>query len=219
VNQLPTPALYAGGALLVLDGELPAAGFIRELRRGHGPLVAADGAGLRLDAMGIAPEVVIGDLDTIGEKRGLLEEKGAIVIEDRSQETNDFEKGLAWIVARGSAAATVVGIGGGMADHAFNNFSVLAKFARALRLQLRDERSAAYAVPDALLLAARPGDRISLLPLPSARLATSGLVWDLHDESLALGVREGASNRAEGSEVTIRVAEGLILVFHYPRNR
>ena len=80
MNQFPTPAHYAGGALLVLDGDLPAAGFIRGLLGEHSLLVAADGAGLRLHAMGIVPEVVIGDLDTIGEKRGLLQEKGAIVL-------------------------------------------------------------------------------------------------------------------------------------------
>jgi thiamine pyrophosphokinase len=214
-SDTTTPQAYAGGVLLALDGLLPGAAFIQRLRPHHTLLVAADGAALKLRERGILPDVVIGDLDSVGDFREVLIAEGVEVIEEPSQELNDFEKGLRWVIARGELSATVIGIGGGMTDHALNNFSVLARYARSIRLSVRDEESIGYAVHDAIVLNASPGDRLSLIPLPRARLTTTGLVWELDDEVLGFGEREGGSNRAAERIVTVRVTEGVVLVFHY----
>jgi thiamine pyrophosphokinase len=207
---------YAGGALLAIDGELPPAELIAELRRDHHPFVAADGAALKLRDPRLRPHVVIGDLDTIGSDRELLAGEGMEVIQLESQEENDLEKSLLWLVDQGIESVTVIGASGGMTDHALNNFSVLAKLARRLRISVRDAESIGYLLPDAIRIDTAPGDRISLIPLPSATLSTSGLAWELRQEQLAIGVREGASNRATGENVEVIVDDGLVLVLHYP---
>jgi thiamine pyrophosphokinase len=210
-----TPQAYAGGLLLALDGVLPDAAFVNRLRPRHTLLVAADGAALKLRERGIRPDVVIGDLDSAGAIREVLIAEGMEVIEEPSQELNDFEKVLRWVIGRGERSATVIGIGGGMTDHALNNFSVLARYARSIRLSVWDEESIAYAVHDSIVLNATPGDRISLIPLPRVRLTATGLAWELDDVVLGFGKREGASNRAAESVVNIRVTEGVVMVFHY----
>jgi len=207
---------YTGGALLALDGELPPGELIADLLRDHTPFVAADGAALQLRALSLRPETVIGDLDSLGDARPLLADEGVEVIRLESQEENDLEKALLWLIERGAESVTVIGAAGGMTDHTLNNFSVLAKLARRIRLSIRDAVSIGYFVPDAILLDTAPGDRISLIPLPSATLTTSGLAWELHGEVLAIGVREGASNRATREQVEIAVSDGLVLALHYP---
>jgi thiamine pyrophosphokinase len=102
-------------------------------------------------------------------------------------------------------------------DHTLNNFSILPKFANTMRLSLRDAASVAYLVPDTITLETSPGDRISLIPLPSAIISTSGLAWPLRNELLAIGIREGISNEATGPKADVRVSEGMVLVFHYAR--
>jgi thiamine pyrophosphokinase len=209
------PRNYAGGSLLVVDGELPPPALIHELRAAHAPIVAADGAALRLRELSILPDLVIGDLDTIGERAALFEAEGVRVIRLESQETNDLEKALEWIEGEGAESVTIIGAAGGMTDHTLNNFSVLARHARRIRISLRDEASVAYLVHDELTIDARPGDRISLIPLPSAIVTTSGLAWGLHEERLSLGLREGASNHATAENVRIEVSDGLIALWKY----
>lgn len=214
----PTPDARRS-ALLALNGTLPPPVRIEELRRSHARFVAADGAAIALHAMGIEAEVIIGDLDSIGTARRSFEEAGSTVIEEASQETNDFEKALRWIADNGCERVTIVGIDGGMIDHTINNMSVLARFARNLRLEIVSGDARGRAVHGRWVLATGEGARISLIPLPSARVTTSGLAWELDDETLAIGVRDGASNRALAPSITIDVHEGILLVIHYPAAR
>jgi len=203
------------GTLVAIDGDLPGAGLVRDLLSTHTALVAADGAASRLLDDGIVPDVVIGDLDAIGDRRSELAARGALIVEIADQERNDFEKALGWCIDRGETRVTIVGIAGGMVDHTLNNFSILSRFARLLRLRLRDADSTAHVATGDLLLRTTPGDRVSLIPLPSARLTTTGLAWELRDEVLAMGVREGASNRAVAEEISLSVHEGTVLAFHF----
>ena len=110
----------------------------------------------------------------------------------------------------------VVFAGGGMTDHVLNNFSILSRFSNRLLLSVRDEESVGYFVRSGLQLTCHPDERISLIPLPYARLRTNGLVWDLADEELEIGRRDGASNRATGTSIRIVVRSGLVVLFHYP---
>jgi thiamine pyrophosphokinase len=202
--------------LLVLDGEVPSPAVLEGLRETHSPIVAADGAALKLRAAGILPDTIIGDLDTLGRRADGFEREGVNVIRLDSQEENDLEKALLWMIEQNITSLTIAGAGGGMTDHALNNFSVIARYAPKLRITLRDATSIAYILPDALFLACTPGDRISLIPLPTATLRTTGLRWELHEETLALGVREGASNEAVATEITVEVVSGVVALFHYP---
>ena len=133
----------AGGALLVLDGEVPLADLLEELRETHAPIVAADGAALKLRSSGILPDTIIGDLDTLGGAITGFEREGVNVIRLDSQEENDLEKALLWMIEQDITSVTIVGAGGGMTDHALNNFSVLARYAVKLRITLRDAASIA----------------------------------------------------------------------------
>lgn len=203
-------------ALLALDGELPSAGLIARLGGESHIVVAADGAALRLLERDIVPDVVIGDLDTLGLDRNKFSAPRSIVIERPDQDRNDFEKALLWLLDEGYDTVTVIGHAGGMVDHTLNNFSIVARFASRIELLLRDDRSTGYAIRGHIELATRPGERISLIPLPTARLKTEGLRWELDRETLGIGEREGASNLATGEHVAMTTLEGCVLLVHYP---
>ncbi len=216
-------AAYNGGPLLVLDGDLPAAEMIRSLRSSS-LLVAADGASLKLRALGIVPDVVLGDLDVAAPHLDNPFFAGTRVMEFPDQDEYDGGKGLAWIAAQGHDRVTVLGAAGGMTDHVLNNFSFLARHSGNLLISLVETDCIGYFVRSGLRLRPRPGERISLIPMPRARLHTEGLEWNLSGEELALGERGGASNRATADDVRIRVQPhdsgtadtGCVVVFHYP---
>ena len=54
---------------------------------------------------------------------------------------------------------------------------------------------------------------VSLIPQPEATLTTRGLAWPLNQESLTLGVREGARNRSTGERVELEIHSGAVFVF------
>ncbi|HVZ38876.1 MAG TPA: thiamine diphosphokinase [Candidatus Kapabacteria bacterium] len=206
---------YAGEALVAAAGVLPSPLLAARLAREHALVVGTDGAAAQLLAMGVHPDVVIGDMDSVGDAAERLELTGTIFVHRPSQEENDLEKAMTWLAARGMMQATVIGAGGGMIDHALNNFSVLARHAATMRIAIRDDASYGYFVHDHLRIRTHPGDRVSLIPLASARLTTHGVQWELDGEELRLGGREGASNRATAEELSITVHEGMLLVVHY----
>lgn len=203
-------------ALLALDGELPSTALTAALASGSHIVIAADGAALRLLDQGIVPDIVIGDLDTLGPDRNKFPAPRSIVIERPDQDRNDFEKALLWLLDEGYDAATVIGCAGGMVDHTLNNFSIVARYASRIELRIRDDRSIGYPVEGRIELATRPGERISLIPLPTVVLRTEGLRWELAGETLGIGEREGASNLATGERVTVTTREGRVLLIHYP---
>jgi thiamine pyrophosphokinase len=203
-------------ALLALDGELPSAELIRRLSATHDVLVAADGAARALSALGITVDLVIGDLDGLGADRERIAASGALVIEEPGQEWGDFEKALEWIERDGYASVTVIGIGGGLIDHALNNFSVLARHVGRLRIAIAADGLLGWCVGDELRFSCTVGDRVSLIPLPAATVATEGLAWALSGERLAFGEREGASNRATDASGAVSVSDGVLLVVHVP---
>lgn len=200
------------GTLLLLNGQLPPATRLQSLSARFRQVVAADGAGVVAVNNGVIPDVLIGDLDSVGTQRANLEQLGVTVIERPSQEENDFEKALNWLIDHGETSVTVVGVGGGMIDHTVNNFSILAKFAHRLQLRFLDEESIGIVVVGDTQFPAVPGLRVSILPLPAATITTTGLAWELTNQQLAIGQREGASNMAIADVVCVRVHDGVAVV-------
>ncbi len=200
------------GTLLLLNGQLPPAPQLQSLSARFRRVVAADGAAVAAVKNGVTPDAVIGDLDSVGGQRTNLEELGVTVIERPSQEENDFEKSLKWLIEQGETTVTIAGIGGGMIDHTLNNFSIVAKFAHQLQLRFLHEGSVGIVVVGDAQIPAVPGLRVSIIPLPAATITTIGLAWELSNQQLAIGQREGASNMAVANLVSVRVHHGVAAV-------
>ncbi len=210
-----TGEAYHGGPILALDGDLPSPDIFSALLRNGLPVVAADGAALKLRERNIRPDVIIGDMDTLRETQFDPFFADTDIIRDMSQEVYDGEKALQWIIESGHDRATVLGAGGGMIDHVLNNFSLLARFSDRLRIHLRQEEAIGYIVRQNFRLTTERGNRVSLIPLPEARITTRGLHWNLQDDTLRFGGKEGASNWAAEDAIEIEVAGGVLVVFYY----
>ena len=207
--------LTAPQAFVTLDAQLPDRDFVDSLPPAlH---VAADGAALRLLALGIMPDLVVGDLDSIGDDHGIAPSR-LIRIED--QDANDFEKCLRHCLSLGLTRIMVFGLHGGELEHTLNNWSVFMRFARRADLCLYDAGRFGIPVFGDLALPARRNELISFIPQPAAVITSNGVAWPLTNEILSLGVREGARNRATADIVRLSVHEGAVLTFcdaHYDR--
>ncbi len=197
-------------AIVCLNGELPPAEFFAHHNK-H--IIAADGAAWQLHERGVQPQVIVGDMDSfvLREHNKEFEHSEFVWVPD--QDSNDFEKILVYTHERGLGSLLVLGMHGGELEHTLNNWSVLIRYAWTHKLHVYDAGRLAIPVLDIFELQTQKQELISIIPQPLARLSTRGLQWELHDEVLELGVREGARNRAVGNHLRIHVHEGAALVF------
>jgi len=196
-------------AIIALFGDVPPLSVFEQLA--HVPLIAADGAASSLVNVDVFPEYVVGDLDSLdGDVLRALEGISEFV-PDPDQNSNDFEKSIRFAAAQLWQRVLIVGMHGGDLEHTLNNWSVLKKFAPSMPLAVLDRERYIIPVSSSFTVAVQPNELVSLIPQPEARISTKGLQWELSDEVLALGVREGARNIAVDGKVEVVIHEGSLL--------
>ena len=222
-------------ALLVADGDVPPRGELDVAwpgwDAGVGLIVAADGGAVRARGLGLEPDVVVGDWDSLpATELERLRARGAALIELRpDKDESDTELALLAAVGRGATRVTVLGaFGGRRLDHALANLTLLAHPAvTGCEVVLLDgsARASLVAAPDAAgrpvtrQLPGRAGDLVSLLPLggDAHGVTTRGLRFPLRHEPLRLGPARGLSNVREAETAEVDVERGLLLVVEHPR--
>jgi thiamine pyrophosphokinase len=175
--------------------------------------VAADGGADRLLQLGVMPEAVIGDMDSIsGAARARIPKDNQHLVAE--QETTDFDKALRLIKA---PFVLALGFAGARLDHGLAAFSTLIA-RRAQRCILIGPNDLAFAAPPRLELALSPGDPVSLFPFAPVTGQASGLEWPIDGIAFAPDGRIGTSNRAVERQVVLRFDQPGMLVI-LPRRR
>lgn len=197
--------------LICLNGNIPNRDFFTNL---NGiPIIAADGAADYLHKANIIPKYIVGDMDSISPNtlNFFFERTNFLHISD--QETNDFEKAVNHAMCINLKNLLIVGINGGLYEHALNNWSVLAKLSKQTNLCILDDNRYAFSISKSTEIKLTKGEIVSIIPQTKVKLITKNLKWNLNSEILELGVREGARNIAISENVSLEVIEGDALIF------
>ncbi len=179
-------------------------------------VVAADGGADRADALGLAVDVVIGDLDSIsGERLQELEQRGTrIVRHPAAKDATDLELALDETVTLGARRVLVVASAAGRLDHLLASLLLLGsdRYA-ALELDAHVGEALVHLIRGSRTLAGREGELLSLHALggPAIDVTTLGLAFPLHGETLQPGSSRGVSNVFAGRQATVAVREGVLL--------
>lgn len=182
-------------------------------------IIAVDGGLVKALRHGIRPDLVIGDLDSLGRKgRAELDKHGIEVVTHPSEkDQTDLELALDRAIALKPKRLVLFGVLGARLDQSLVNIFLLEKAARAgIAAEIVAGRERVYLVRDRLELEAEPGDRVSLLPLTEVArgVRTSGLRYPLNDEDLHRYSSRGISNEVIASPARVELREGLLLVVH-----
>lgn len=198
--------------LVLCNGEAPPAAFIENLRSKSELFIATDGAGNTALEYGIKPDIVIGDLDSFNNPN----DQELRLVKDEDQETNDLEKALNYILKTNMEQVTVIGATGKRIDHTLKNLSVLKQFSdKFTSLRFRDVYGVIYLMPREHTIDLPVGTPVSLFPL-SGRvdgISTKGLKYQLLDEPLENGIRDGSSNEISEQPAQISYKSGDLLIF------
>lgn len=193
-------------SILCLNGELPASSFFIEMQR---PIIATDGAANSLHELGIHPEVIIGDLDSVLPE--LLESHSHIQLPE--QNSNDYQKALVYLKEKDLFPAIVVGVNGGYLDHILNNINIFLETNCLLYsppitgLVLKENMQLNCILPIQT--------KISLMGIPQATLSSKGLQWELNATHLSFPGTSSCFNRTQAAEIHLEVHQGNVLVLIY----
>ncbi len=197
--------------IVCLNSNLPSIRFFKKFK--NIKILAADGAAIKLYKKGIIADFVIGDLDSFKQSKVIESYSNEKVIYDESQETNDFQKVLDFAIKKGFQNILVVGFHGGELEHTLNNCSILFKYKKLLNLCVYDKNRYAIPIDESVELNCKTGEIISLIPLQKTIIQTQNLKWELKNEILELGVREGARNIATANSIFLNIKNGSLLLF------
>ena len=199
-------------ALLFANGESPSAALVRQLMEGADLVVAADGGADKALALGVNLDAVIGDFDSVSaEARASLQSER--FHHAPAHDATDLQKAIEFCIESGCDSVDVVAAGGGRADHALANLSVLPLFRGQARVRLHDDLFEVSLVEGTATIDAEPGTVVSLIAIGVCRgVTTTGLRWNLEDYTLPFSPI-GIHNEVATSPAAVTVAEGDLLLF------
>jgi thiamine pyrophosphokinase len=209
--------------LIFANGVMADLVWVRPYLETAAAILAADGGTRHLLALGHAPDVVIGDMDSLPpEAEVLIRESGAVALRyPESKDETDLELALLYAAEHYPEADLLLfGAIGGRLDQTLANILLLAHPALAGRcVRLLEGRETAWLVDGETVIDGVAGDTVSLIPLDGAVhvAETQGLRWPLHDETLAFGPARGVSNQMVASRAVIRLRTGRLLCIHTRR--
>ncbi|OLC54400.1 MAG: thiamine diphosphokinase [Chloroflexi bacterium 13_1_40CM_4_68_4] len=191
----------------------------REEVAGAEAVIAADGGALALERWGITPQLVVGDLDSLGfEKADALGARGAKVIPfPAEKDESDLELAMRYALETGADEIVLVGVFGGRLDHLLANAMLIADpvyRGRGVRaVHGRTHVRAVYA--NARVAIESPvGTTITLLPVhgDATGVRTRGLRYTLAVETLRFGRSRGLSNVVSAHPAWVSIDQGVLLL-------
>ena len=205
--------------VIFANGHLPELESARALLQADDYIIAADGGTNHLMKMGILPEIVIGDLDSVDENTLFELTSAEARIEQYSEDKDetDIELALRYAVELQPASILIVGALGGRLDQTLANLSILTgPVLSGIDIRLDDGVEEVFFCRKQAEVRGRSGDIVSLIPWHDSveGVTTEGLQWPLYSETLYPHKSRGVSNEMLKEVASIRVQSGLLLVVH-----
>jgi thiamine pyrophosphokinase len=182
-------------------------------------VIAADSGLAQARRLGLRPDLLIGDLDSVEPGEVTAVAAAGTRVERHPTEKDQIDLELALDAACDAGAATIVLVAGagGRLDMAIANLLVAAR-SRYARVRIEGWVGSAWfavARPNHVVdIHGMPGELVSLLPVggPAGGITTEGLRYPLHAESLDAGTTRGVSNELIGPDASLSLTSGVLLV-------
>ncbi len=209
-----TILIFANGLIGNLD-------WVRPLITDDSVIIVADGGAKHVADLGLEPDVVIGDFDSISQE--LLEQltsSGALIISHSElKDETDLELALLYAINHYEGDIKIFGSLGGRLDQTLGNIFLLAHPAfRDQHIELVEPGQRAWLISGECQIDGSIGDTLSLIPFgEGAHISrTTGLQWELIDERLTFGPARGISNVMTAKTVSVTLESGRLLCVHIP---
>lgn len=208
--------MAASHTLIFIGGDPPHPN-VRQHLPTNAYVIAADSGYAHAIAMGFTPNELVGDMDSITPVDLTDAHDSNVLITQfpTNKDLTDTEIAIASAIARHSTHITVVSGGGDRFDHVLGMVHSLSSCALTVdtTLLMGTARVSYATYTKEFRINSQPGNTMSLIPLGGdAIVTTTGLQWELNNNTLQSFASRGVSNIASGESVTISVTTGVLAV-------
>lgn len=195
---------------IVANGIFDFASTIKKQLSSFSSVIAVDGGLRHCEALGITPNLIIGDFDSVTSellnKFSHIEQKCYPTDKDKT----DLEIAIEDAAYQKGAKISVFGAFGARMDHTLANAIIISRYPGNIFFETDQE--IIFAIDKTVSLTCKIGQTISLIPLngPAQGITTHGLKWELKNGVLDKNF-VGISNVALKEKVTISVKKGDLL--------
>ena len=207
---------------VVSGGVLGDPAFLRQQAAAATPaaVIAADGGARQLEAAGLVPGIIVGDMDSLpADAVSRYAALGCRLVRHpgRKNET-DTELALGEAFALEPAEVWIWGALGHRVDHTLANLALLLLGAeRGIEVKLIDSWCEVLLIRGRKVLEGREGQTVSLLPLAgeASGITLTGFEYPLKGAVMAVGHPYGISNRLTAKQGIIEVEAGCLIAVRY----
>ncbi len=203
--------------IIFANGNLPNLEKARTLLRPDDFILCADGGTRHALALGLTPNVIVGDMDSLPENFQPSTFDGELILFPKDKNETDLELAINHALTLNPDQILILAALGGRMDQALANITLLSD----LRLSTFDIRIAdgveeLFFCRDQVKIEGRSGDIVSLIPWQGevTGVFTENLRWHLHHETLYPDKTRGISNEMTSDTATVSITSGLLLVVH-----
>lgn len=193
-------------SILCLNGKLPSVDFFRFSDL---PIIAADGAANKLNDLGVLPDFIIGDCDSVDP--GLLQKVHHLKVLD--QNYSDFQKAIHYIECQNLAPTIICGVSGNYLDHIINNIGIFIQGNQENIFM--DDEVIGFNLYQKHEFNFPLNSKISILGIPNCKISTTGLKWELSNSELSFPGSTSCFNRNVSNDISINVQNGKCLMIVY----
>jgi thiamine pyrophosphokinase len=205
-------------AAIFLNGSPDSPDLLRRVAGRADLVVAADGGARYALEAGVVPDLVVGDMDSLGEDLAREVESRGASLERHPVRKNKMDGHLAVLAARerGATAADLLCALGGRLGALFAVTHILLAAERiGLHSTVIADRGRMFVVEaGSRKVEGASQDSISIFPLsgPAAGVTLEGMEYPLENATLEPGDTLGFHNELVGNEARISVGNGALLV-------
>ncbi|MCQ3935560.1 MAG: thiamine diphosphokinase [Chloroflexi bacterium] len=208
--------------IIFANGSLPDLEKARALLRPDDFILCADGGTRHALALGLTPNLIIGDLDSTTLDLRPLTQKGMQVIRHPADKNEtDLELAIEHALTLNPNQILILAALGGRMDQTLANISLLGNSSLVTRnLRITDGVEELFFCRDQVQVEGRSGDIVSLIPWQGevTGVFTENLRWHLHHETLYPDKTRGISNEMTADVATVSITSGLLLIIHTTGN-
>lgn len=197
---------------ILIIGNAP--GKIAKLKFKYDYIVSLDGAVNRCLKVGIIPDVVIGDMDSIHPNQPVPKIVKFLHLPD--QNSTDMEKGIRYADSIHAKEIHIINaFGGPRFDHVIYNARLLKKCAKKTRRIIIFHGASAieFLNNKKMKLIGKLGFDIALMAFPEAKVTTLGLKYEMKDHKLDFALSESACNKFAEKKVQLDVKGEALLIY------
>jgi thiamine pyrophosphokinase len=200
--------------IILANGKPPRKSVITFFQKnGLDTLLCADGGANSALRLGLTPDYIIGDLDSISKEAIKKFKNSSKILQYKRQNDTDVEKCLKFAIINKFSEALLIGVTGNRLDHTICNLGIVLKFFSKIKLSLLAENSYLKPYAGYVRLKTQKGEIISLYGFDKkTKITSKGLKYQLKNISLPFGEKESTSNVSTSNYILLKIRNGIIFI-------